>query len=483
MVFGRAFQRSFNQRCISNQNYTQTALDNYMYQSINPYSEEVFQTFEEHSTGQLEELLAQSHATYINDWRQRSMDDRAGIITKASKLLLERRDEFARIATLEMGKLFLEAKQEVELCAEILAYYAQNAPAMLAPRSIDVAQGDAWVETAPLGIIFCIEPWNFPYYQLARVAGPNLMAGNTVIVKHAPNVPQCALAFERLFLDAGAPPGAYTNVFISNEQAATVIADGRVRGVALTGSERAGSAVASEAGAVLKKSTMELGGSDAFIVLDDADLDLAVRLGVSGRMMNSGQVCDGSKRFILLSSVADVFIERFQAAVEKLVPGDPLDARTTLAPLCSKPALNNALAQIDAAVQAGAKIAFGGKRIGSSGYFLQPTALVDVTPENPAFYQEFFCPVAQFFRVESEEEAIALANDSRYGLGGTIVSKDVVRAKQIASKIETGMVFINAPAASAPYLPFGGIKNSGYGRELSDLGINEFVNKKLIRAK
>jgi succinate-semialdehyde dehydrogenase/glutarate-semialdehyde dehydrogenase len=454
-----------------------------MYQSINPYSEEVLQTFEEHSARNLEDLLAQSHSAFTSDWSKRSIDDRAGVIAKASKILLNRRDAFARIATLEMGKLFVEAQREVELCVEILAYYAQNAHAMLAPRSINVAEGDARVETAALGIIFCIEPWNFPYYQLARVAGPNLMAGNTVIVKHAPSVPQCALAFEQLFLDAGAPAGAYTNVFISNEQAATVIADRRVKGVALTGSERAGSAVASEAGALLKKSTMELGGSDAFMVFADADLDLAVKLGVSGRMMNSGQVCDGSKRFILHNSIAEVFIDRFQAAVEKLVPGNPLDEATTLAPLCSEPALNNALTQINAAVQAGAKIAFGGKRIGSTGYFLEPTGLLDVSPDNPAYYQEFFCPVAQFFRFETEEEAIDLANDSRYGLGGTIISKDVDRAKHLASQMETGMVFINAPAASAPNLPFGGVKNSGYGRELSDLGINEFVNKKLIRAK
>jgi succinate-semialdehyde dehydrogenase/glutarate-semialdehyde dehydrogenase len=307
------------------------------------------------------------------------------------------------------------------------------------------------------------------------------MAGNTLIVKHAPNVPQCALAFEQLFLEAGAPVGAYTNVFLSNEQAATAIADKRIKGVALTGSERAGAAVASEAGQALKKSTMELGGSDAFIVLDDADMDTAVKWGVWGRMNNTGECCVAAKRFILHEKIADTFLERFKNELEKLVPGDPMNPTTTLGPLCTGAALDLVQKQIKTAVDGGAQALLGGKRLDRPGFFLEPTILTNVTPENPAFHQEFFAPVALIFRVKDEEEAIKLANDSPYGLGGSVITRDIERGKRIAREIDTGMVFINQSTWTAPDLPFGGVKNSGYGRELADLGIGEFVNKKLIR--
>ena len=332
-----------------------------------------------------------------------------------------------------------------------------------------------------MGVLFCVEPWNFPYYQLARVAGPNLMAGNTLIVKHAPNVPQCALAFEKLFLDAGAPVGAYTNVFLSNEQAATAIADPRIKGVALTGSESAGGAVASEAGHALKKSTMELGGSDAFIVLDDADMDTAVKWGVWGRMNNTGQCCVAAKRFILHEKIADTFLDRFQEGAEESgswrSDGPEDDAR---AAVHGRRARSCAEADPDA-IDGGAKVLLGGKRLDRPGYFLEPTILTDITPENPAYYQEFFAPVALIFRVKDENEAIKLANDSPYGLGGSVITKNIERGKRVARQIETGMVFINKATWTAPDLPFGGVKNSGYGRELSALGIGEFVNKKLIR--
>jgi len=337
------------------------------------------------------------------------------------------------------------------------------------------------VENEPLGVLFCVEPWNFPYYQLARVAGPDLMTGNVLIIKHAPNVPQCALAFEKLFLDAGAPEGVYTNVFLSNEQAAKAIADPCIKGVALTGSERAGSAVAAEAGQALKKTTMELGGSDAFIVLDDADMDTAVKWGVWGRMNNTGQCCVAAKRFVLHEKIADTFLKRFRKELEALVPGDPMDPKTTLGPLCTKGALELVEKQIKTAVDGGAKVLVGGKRLNRTGYFLEPTILTDITPENPAFHMEFFAPVALIFRVKNDKDAIALANDSPYGLGGSVITEDIERGKRIARQIETGMVFINQATWTAPDLPFGGVKNSGYGRELSDLGISEFVNKKLIR--
>ncbi|HXJ95281.1 MAG TPA: NAD-dependent succinate-semialdehyde dehydrogenase [Terriglobia bacterium] len=451
------------------------------YQTINPYTEELVNSFQEHTDTQLEAILAKAEETYENDWSLKSLAERKVIVKKAASILREKLDEFAKPITLEMGKLFGEAREEVKLSADILDYYADYAEKFLAPKKLKVREGEALIESEPLGVLFCVEPWNFPYYQLARVAGPNLMVGNTLIVKHAPNVPQCALAFERLFLDAGAPVGVYTNVFLSNGQAAAAIADKRIKGVALTGSERAGEAVASEAGKALKKSTMELGGSDAFIVLDDADMDTAVKWGVWGRMNNTGECCVAAKRFILHEKIADTFLDRFKKALEKLVPGDPMDSKTTLGPLCTKGALDLVQKQIKTAVDAGAKVLLGGKRLDRPGYFLEPTILTDIEPKNPAYYQEFFAPVALIFRVKNEEEAVKLANDSPYGLGGSVITRDIERGKRIARRIETGMVFINRSTWTAPDLPFGGVKNSGYGRELSDLGIGEFVNKKLIR--
>jgi succinate-semialdehyde dehydrogenase / glutarate-semialdehyde dehydrogenase len=320
------------------------------------------------------------------------------------------------------------------------------------------------------------------YYQLVRFAAPNLMAGNVVMVKHASIVPQCALAFEKLFADAGAPAGAYTNLFISKDQVARVIDDDRIRAVALTGSEGAGAIVAERAGKNLKKSTLELGGSDAFIVLEDADLDKSVKHAVAGRMGNAGQACTASKRMIVVEAMADRFLEKFKAAMEGFKPGDPMDKETTLAPLSSAGALKTLQEQVDEAVAHGAKVLIGGKRVeGHAGNFMQPTILTDIASDNPTYHQEFFGPVAMFFRVKDEAAAIALANDSPFGLGGSVFTEDLERGKRVARGIDTGMVFINSAAVSTPDLPFGGVKNSGYGRELSAMGIQEFVNKKLIR--
>jgi succinate-semialdehyde dehydrogenase/glutarate-semialdehyde dehydrogenase len=412
------------------------------YQTINPFTEEVVKTFPGHTDAQLRHIIAKAEAVYESDWSQRSLAERKKIVKKAAAILRDKLDEFARSITLEMGKLFREAQAEVKLSADILDYYADNAGTFLAPRKLNVAEGEALLESEPLGVLFCVEPWNFPYYQLARVAGPNLMAGNVLIVKHAPNVPQCAVAFEKLFLDAGAPAGVYGNVFLSNEQAAKVVADPRIKGVALTGSERAGSAVAAEAGQALKKTTMELGGSDAFIVLDDADMDTAVKWGVWGRMNNTGQCCVAAKRIILHEKIADAFLARFRKELEALVPGDPLDPETTLGPLCTAGALELVEKQIQMAVNGGAKVLMGGKRLNRKGYFLAPTILTEITPKNPAFHVEFFAPVALIFRVKTEKEAIELANDSPYGLGGSVITKDVERGKRMARQIDTGMVFI-----------------------------------------
>jgi succinate-semialdehyde dehydrogenase/glutarate-semialdehyde dehydrogenase len=383
--------------------------------------------------------------------------------------------------TLEMGKLFAESIGEVMLSADILDYYATHAERFLAPEQLTPSSGEAVVESTPLGIIFGVQPWNFPYYQLARFAAPNLMAGNVVMVKHSGTVPQCAIAFEQLWLEAGAPEGAYTNLLISHEQVLAVIDDPRIQGVALTGGVAAARGVAERAGKNIKKSTMELGGSDAFIVLEDADLEKTLKWAMWAKMNNMGQCCIAAKRFIIVEALADRFLAQFKAAMEALKPGDPMDKSTTLGPLSTEAALVQLVKQVDEAVAHGATLVLGGKRMDRPGAFMQPTILTDIQPDNPAYREEFFGPVALFFRVKDEEEAIALANDSDYGLGGSVFTQDVERGKRVASRIDTGMVFVNHPTWTAADLPFGGIKNSGFGRELSSLGIQEFVNKKLIR--
>jgi succinate-semialdehyde dehydrogenase / glutarate-semialdehyde dehydrogenase len=361
-----------------------------------------------------------------------------------------------------------------------MQYFADNAEAFLAPKTFKSVTGDARLEYSPFGVLLSIQPWNYPYYQLARFAGPHLMSGNVMLLKHAPGVPQCAVAFDQVLKEAGVPEGVYTNLFLSNDQAGALIDDPRVKGIALTGSERAGEALASRAGKNLKKSTMELGGSDAFIVLDDADLDHTVAMAILGRFGNNGQTCIGAKRFIVVESMLKKFLPQFIAATKGLRLGNPLEESVTLGPLSSDGALQLILRQIQEATSHGAQILLGGKRAGEVGAFLEPTILTNVTSDNPAYRQEFFGPVALIFPAKNEEEAIAIANDSPFGLGRSIYTSDIERGKRVASRIETGMVFINYPDVSAPDLPFGGIKRSGYGKELSNLGLEEFVNKKLI---
>jgi succinate-semialdehyde dehydrogenase/glutarate-semialdehyde dehydrogenase len=447
--------------------------------SINPSTGEVIQTIAMLTDPQLEGATATAAAHY-EVWRRQSYAERAVVVRKAASILAANVDAFARLATLEMGKRISEARGEVKLSARILDYYADHAERFLAPVKLDPEVGEAHMESSPLGVIFCVEPWNFPYYQLARIAGPHLMAGNVVMVKHASCVPACAAAFAKLWIDAGAPAGLYTNLPISHDQSDRLIDDPRVKGVALTGSAEAGRRLAARAGRNLKISSLELGGSDAFIVLEDADLESTVQWAVWGRMDNAGQTCCAAKRFIVVESLADAFLDRFQAALSALRPGDPMNEETTLGPLSTEAALALLLGQVDGAVKHGAKLLMGGKRIDRPGWFMLPTILTHITPDNPAFREEFFGPVALFFRVKDEAEAIRLANDADFGLGGSVFTADIARGRRVASQLEAGMVFVNNLAFSDPALPFGGIKNSGYGRELGDLGIQAFVNRKMV---
>ena len=450
------------------------------YQSQNPYDGKVSKTFETITDKVLDEKIAVA-ARCFETWRHTSYAERAAIVDRAAAILKKKANKFAETMTLEMGKRIAEARGEVVFSSSILAYYAKNAERFLAPTMLHPTIGEAHMESSPIGVIFGVEPWNFPYYQLARVAGPQLMAGNVLMVKHAGCVPQCAIAFEDLWTEAGAPAGLYTNLLISHSQSDRVVDDPRIKGVALTGSVAAGRTIAARAGLNLKVSSMELGGSDAFIVLEDADLDHAVKWAVWGRMYNTGQTCCAAKRFIVVEELADKFLEGFKAALSDFKPGNPLDEKTLLGPLSTESALLGLLKQLEVAVANGAKVLMGGKRIDRPGSFMEPTILTDVQPKNPAFRDEFFGPVAMFFRVKDEEDAIALANDSDFGLGGSVFTKDIARGKRVASRIDTGMMFINNISWSDAELPFGGIKASGYGRELGDMGIQQFVNKKLVR--
>ncbi|PRX32942.1 succinate-semialdehyde dehydrogenase/glutarate-semialdehyde dehydrogenase [Paraburkholderia sp. BL18I3N2] len=451
------------------------------YTTTNPATGELLATYDDISDELLETKLAAAQRAFETDWRRRPVSDRARIVSRAAALLRGNADEYAGYLTLEMGKRSGEARKEVESAANILDYYAKHANAYLQPRPLAEAPGAA-VHIEPIGVLFGIEPWNFPYYQIARVAGPQLMVGNVLLLKHAESVPQSALAFARLFEEAGAPEGVYTNLFISIDQAGRVIDDPRVQGVTLTGSERAGSAVAERAGRNLKKVVLELGGSDPFIVLEDAPLDWAIQSAVAGRMLNAGQCCVGSKRIIVVGKArGDAFLEGFAAQMAALSTGDPADPATAVAPLSSERALNLLLEQIDRAASHGAHIVCGGKRVERPGFYLQPTVLTDISPQNPVFAEELFGPVAAFHVVENEAAAIALANGTPYGLGASVFTADTERGERVAAQIDSGMVFINQPFGTAAELPFGGVKRSGFGRELSQLGFDEFVNKKLIR--
>ncbi|MST31906.1 aldehyde dehydrogenase family protein [Acidimicrobiaceae bacterium USS-CC1] len=406
--------------------------------------------------------------------------DRAALIRRVGELHTERRDQLAAIITREMGKPVEQALGEVDFAAAIYEFYADNAEKIMADEPIELlaGEGSAVVRRSSVGVLLGIMPWNFPYYQVARFAGPNLVIGNTILLKHAPQCPESAEAMQQIFDDAGYPSGAYENIRASNEQIEWVIADPRVRGVSVTGSERAGAAVAAIAGRNLKKVVLELGGSDPFIVLSTDDLDKVVEDAVAARLDNAGQSCNAAKRFIVADALYEPFLEKFTAALTAVRPGDPHSADTLVGPLSSKTAADRLEDQVNRAVAQGAKVVAGGKR---DGNFFEPTILTDVRPDNEAYREEFFGPVAQVYRVGSEDEAVELANDTPFGLGSYLMTTDPEQAARVANKIDAGMVYVNIVGADGAELPFGGVKRSGFGRELGRYGADEFVNKKLIR--
>ena len=448
--------------------------------TVNPTTNQVEKEYAEMTDAQIEIILADADKAFLS-WRKTSFAERAKLLHRVAEIMRERKDELGKLCSIEMGKLHREGIGEVELSANIFDYYAQNGEKFLADAPLDTPDGKALLSYEPIGILLSVQPWNFPFYQITRSAAPNIMAGNTVVLKHASNVPQAAEIMEKIFAEAGAPKGVYTNLFVPGSKVSELVADPRIKGAALTGSEPAGSSFASMAGKFVKKSTLELGGSDAFIVMPDADLDKAVETATFGRLWNAGQVCVSPKRIIVLESVAEKFIEKAKAIFENVVVGDPLDPKTQLAPLSSEKAVQDVIKQVDKTVSQGAKLVLGGKRINRPGAFMEPPILTGIKKGMLAYSEEIFGPVLAIYAVKDIDEAVELANDTVFGLGGTVFGTDTDKAVEVARRIDTGMVYINHVTGIAPELPFGGTKKSGYGREQSPAGIYEFVNAKLIR--
>jgi succinate-semialdehyde dehydrogenase/glutarate-semialdehyde dehydrogenase len=449
-------------------------------QTVNPNTNKIVKSFEEMNEKSVDAKVAKAHTTFT-DWKETSYQQRADLLHKVATLMRVKKSSLAKTITLEMGKLLAQAEGEIDLSADILDYYADHGEAFLADKLLDPEYGTAMIRNSPIGVLLGVMPWNFPYYQVARFIAPNIMVGNTILLKHASIVPQCAAAIEELFKEAEAPEGLYTNLFIPGKRASALVSDKRIKGVSLTGSEDAGASVAMEAGKHLKKVVLELGGNDVFIILEDADIEKTVEWAVVGRMNNNGQCCVASKRFIAVEAIADEFIQKFKNKLSKMKVGDPMDAATELGPLSSEEAAVHLADQVKRSVDEGAKVLLGGKRADREGAFMEPTILTNLKPGIAAYHEELFGPVASFYVVKDEQAAIDLANDSDFGLGASVFTQDIERGKKVANQIDTGMVFINHPTWTQADLPFGGTKHSGFGRELSELGIQEFVNKKLIR--
>lgn len=451
------------------------------YAITNPATGVVEREFPSATEAEITAAIDSAHTAHL-EWREWSIADRAKVLATVAALYDERKEELADIIAREMGKPVRQGRGEAWFVGEIYKFYAEHGPSHLVDEDMHpMSGGRAIVRSAPLGVLLGIMPWNYPYYQVARFAGPNLLLGNAILLKHASNCPESALAQEQIFRDAGLPEGAYINLFVDSKDVDGIIADPRVHGVSLTGSEKAGAAVAASAGRSLKKVVLELGGSDPFIVLDDVNLDDTVVAAASGRMSNAGQACTAAKRFIVLDSVYDRFVDAFATQLQTYVAGDPRDPATNFGPLSSYGAVVELLEQVDDAVAKGATLVTGGHRIGEVGAFMEPTLLTDVTPDMRAFHEELFGPVAVVYRVADKDEAIALANGSEFGLSAAVFGADANETRYVADRLESGMVYINENTDSHVDLPFGGIKKSGFGRELGKFGFDEFVNKKLIR--
>jgi succinate-semialdehyde dehydrogenase / glutarate-semialdehyde dehydrogenase len=450
------------------------------YAVVNPATGETVAEYPTISDEDLRNAIARADKAHA-DWAGSStVEERAALVRRVGELHVEQRQHLAEIIVREMGKPIEQALGEVDFAAAIYAYYADRGAALMADEPIELLEGDgsALVRRSSYGLLLGIMPWNYPYYQVARFAGPNLVIGNTILLKHAPQCPESAHAMEQIFHAAGFPPDAYINIYATNDQIEWVIADPRVRGVSLTGSERAGAAVAEIAGRNLKKVVLELGGSDPFILLSTDDMDAAVESAVGARLENSGQACNAAKRFIVVDDLYDSFLDKFTSALTAVKPSDPNSADTTVGPLSSSTATDRLADQVKRAVDQGATLVTGGDH---DGNFFDTTILTDITPDNDAYREEFFGPVASVYRVGSEDEAVQLANDTPFGLGSYVMTNDAEQAMRVADQIDAGMVFVNAVGLEGAELPFGGVKRSGFGRELGRFGADEFVNKKMIR--
>jgi succinate-semialdehyde dehydrogenase/glutarate-semialdehyde dehydrogenase len=446
-----------------------------MLRSINPATGRELATFPELDETGIEAAIDKAYETR-HAWRGAGLDARSALLRSVAGVLRADKSRFAAMMTAEMGKPIIEAEAEVEKCAWTAAWLADNAARLLADEPVESTATNSYVRFQPLGVVLAVMPWNFPFWQALRAGLPALAAGNLMLLKHASNVPQCALAVEDVFREAGFPEGVFQTLLIGPGPVERIIADRRVAGVTLTGSEAAGAKVAAAAGKAIKKSVLELGGSDPFIVLEDADVAMAATVGCRARNQNNGQSCIAAKRFVVVDSVADEFESRFSAAVGSLKVGDPMDRTHQFGPLARADLLEDLERQVDRSVAMGARVLIGGKRIDGAGNYFQPTVLADVRAGMPVYNEETFGPVAAVIRVKDEEQALRVANDSDFGLGSAIWTKDIDRGRRLAERVEAGLVFINGMVASDARLPFGGLKKSGYGRELSGYGIKEFVN-------
>ncbi len=447
--------------------------------SINPATGQVIWEYTEHTSSEVKIIIEDVHSEWLK-WKETSMEHRSVLLRNAASILLERKETYARLITDEMGKIVRESLSEVEKCVNACKYYADHAAKLLEDQVIPSDASRSLVTFQPLGVILAVMPWNFPFWQVFRFAIPSLMAGNAAVLKHASNVPGCSLAIEEIFRDAGFPKNLFRSLIISSTEVEPVIANPRIIAATLTGSEFAGSQVASIAGKHIKKTVLELGGSDAFIVLEDADMDKAVRTAITARMINQGQSCIAAKRFIVVKSRAIEFETRVKLALESLRMGDPLDMQTDVGPLARQDIADEIDRQVKRSIASGARLVLGGKPVKRLGFYYQPTLLADVKKGMPVYSEETFGPVVSIISVKDEEEAIAVANDSEFGLGGSIWTENIEHGEALARRIETGAIFVNGLTKSDPRLPFGGIKKSGYGRELSEFGIREFVNVKTI---